>query len=206
MLCESMRGLRQVASAGHPRTLLSEAAAANTLEDLERALRTEKGFTAVFTDVAPSVDLHRILYQWEGQFVLNGPFPDREATARFTNAEAAKEVEPFAWLLKACWCPSMLAEPHAAKVPDQVLYRLAHPHKKMCLEIGSVIHALVTSAASAFEGSVQGRRRWTCLVAACAASTGSIGQRAGTQPQPPARGGPSSPPSLPAPLGLPRVM
>ena len=105
----SLCGLWQVASAGLPRKLLSEAAAANTLEDLERALRTEKGFTVVFTDVAPSVDLHRILYQWEGQVVLNGPFPDGEATARFTNAEAAKEVGPFAWRLKACRCPQQIS-------------------------------------------------------------------------------------------------
>ncbi len=55
--------------------MLSQAAAASTLDELERALRTEKGFSVVFTDVASSVDLHRILYQWEGQFVLNGPLP-----------------------------------------------------------------------------------------------------------------------------------
>lgn len=81
-----------MASAGLPRTLLSQAAAASTLDELERALRTEKGFSVVFTDVSPSVDLHRILYQWEGQFVLNGPFPDGEATARFSSPEAAREV------------------------------------------------------------------------------------------------------------------
>ena len=82
----------QVGAAGLPRTLLSEAAAGNTLEELERALRTEKGFSVVFTDVVPAVNLHRILYQWEGQFVLNGPFPNGEASARFTTPEVAKEV------------------------------------------------------------------------------------------------------------------
>ncbi len=98
-LSVSVWGHQQVASAGLPRMMLSDAAAANTLEELEKALRTEKGFTVVFTDVAPSVDLHHILYQWDGQFVLNGPFPNGEATARFTNTEAAKEVGPCAWLL-----------------------------------------------------------------------------------------------------------
>ena len=65
---------------------------ASTLEELERALRSEKGFLVAFTDVASFVDLHRILYQWEGQFVLSGPFADGEATARFTTPEAAREV------------------------------------------------------------------------------------------------------------------
>ena len=92
MGCNEYSWCGQVASAGLPRTLLSQAAAASTLDELERALRTEKGFSVVFTDVSPSVDLHRILYPWEGHFVLNGPFPDREATARFTSPEAAKEV------------------------------------------------------------------------------------------------------------------
>ena len=82
----------QVAAAGFPKTLLSQAAACSTLEELERALRSEKGFLVAFTDVASFVDLHRILYQWEGQFVLSGPFADGEATARFTTPEAAKEV------------------------------------------------------------------------------------------------------------------
>ena len=82
----------QVAAAGFPKTLLSQAAACSTLEELERALRSEKGFLVAFTDVASFVDLHRILYQWEGQFVLSGPFADGEATARFTTPEAAREV------------------------------------------------------------------------------------------------------------------
>ena len=86
-------GLWQVSSAGLPKILLSEVAATKTLYELEVALRTEKGFSVVFTDVSPSVDLHRILSQWEGQFVLNGPFSDGEATARFTSPEAAKEVQ-----------------------------------------------------------------------------------------------------------------
>ena len=81
-----------MAAAGLPKTLLSQAAASSTLEELERALRSEKGFMVAFTDVTSFVDLHRILYQWEGQFVLSGPFPNGEATARFTTPEAAREV------------------------------------------------------------------------------------------------------------------
>ena len=75
-----------------PKTLLSQAAGCSTLDELERALRSEKGFLVAFTDVAAVIDLRRILYQWEGQFVLSGPFPNGEATARFTTTEAAREV------------------------------------------------------------------------------------------------------------------
>lgn len=44
-----------------PRQALSRAAAGMPLEDLERAVRAEKGFPVHFTDVAPAADLHRIL-------------------------------------------------------------------------------------------------------------------------------------------------
>lgn len=42
-----------------PRQLLSAAAAATPLEDLERAARAEQGHAVHITDVAPSADLHR---------------------------------------------------------------------------------------------------------------------------------------------------
>lgn len=49
----------QVDGASIPRTLLSAAAAAQSLDELERAVRAERGYPVQFTDVAPSVDLHR---------------------------------------------------------------------------------------------------------------------------------------------------
>lgn len=75
-----------------PRQALSKVAQSTTLEDLERAVRAERGFPVHFTDVAPSVDLHRILERWEGQFVLSGPHADGSAAARFSRPEAAKQV------------------------------------------------------------------------------------------------------------------
>ncbi|EIE26925.1 hypothetical protein COCSUDRAFT_46285 [Coccomyxa subellipsoidea C-169] len=80
------------AHAAVPRQALSRAAAGMPLEDLERAVRAEKGFPVHFTDVAPAADLHRILQRWEGQFVLSGPHADGSAAARFSRPEGAKEV------------------------------------------------------------------------------------------------------------------
>lgn len=82
----------QATHAAMPRQLLSRAAAGMPLEDLERAVRAERGFPVHFTDVAPAADLHRILQRWEGQFVLTGPHADDTAVARFSRPEAAKEV------------------------------------------------------------------------------------------------------------------
>lgn len=71
---------------------LAKAAAASTLDDLERAVRAEKGYSVHFADVSPAADLHRILDRWEGQFVLSGPHPDGSAVARFSRPEAAKQA------------------------------------------------------------------------------------------------------------------
>ena len=42
-----------------PRQRLSAAAAAQSLDELERAVRAEKGHPVHFSDVAPALDLHR---------------------------------------------------------------------------------------------------------------------------------------------------
>ncbi|BDA43092.1 probable E3 ubiquitin-protein ligase ZNF598 at N-terminal half [Coccomyxa sp. Obi] len=84
--------LFKAAHAALPRVSLAKAAAASTLDDLERAVRAEKGYPVHFADVSPAADLHRILDRWEGQFVLSGPHPDGSAVARFSRPEAAKQV------------------------------------------------------------------------------------------------------------------
>jgi hypothetical protein len=82
----------QVETSAVPRNSCAKAAAAMPLDDLERAVRTERGFAVHFTDVAHSVDLHRVLDRWEGQFVLTGPDAEGNASARFSRPEAVKEV------------------------------------------------------------------------------------------------------------------
>ena len=58
-VARAWRHCAQVEGCGLPRQLLSAAAAATPLEDLEKAARAEQGHALHFTDVAPSADLHR---------------------------------------------------------------------------------------------------------------------------------------------------
>ena len=170
----------QVAAAGFPKTLLSQAAACSTLEELERALRSEKGFLVAFTDVASFVDLHRILYQWEGQFVLSGPFADGEATARFTTPEAAREVRDL----------------HAGKARVTCCLQLSV--HMLEVSMSDIIADCVSPSAyqSAAYAQCQSPSRFvrlsTCWEVACAVSTGSTGPPAGTLRQRLGRRRPSS--------------
>ncbi|CAL8468912.1 g8453 [Coccomyxa elongata] len=100
--------LFKAAHAALPRVSLAKAAAASTLDDLERAVRAEKGYPVHFADVSPAADLHRILDRWEGQFVLSGPHPDGTAVARFSRPEAAKQARGRPPLLLFSRCCSRL--------------------------------------------------------------------------------------------------
>lgn len=59
--------LLQVLGASVPSRLLSEALAAVTLEELERAARSARGHALRLTDLAPGVSLPALLARWEGE-------------------------------------------------------------------------------------------------------------------------------------------
>lgn len=57
----------QVPGASVPSRLLSEVLTTATLEELERAARSERGYPLRLTDVAHDVSLPALLARWEGE-------------------------------------------------------------------------------------------------------------------------------------------